>query len=71
MNVIFHAMNDSDALLSQLTMHRHLLIDCLWKWLARFALIAVCVSLSRFTYTGWLPLYNVHIVLGTVTVMVY
>lgn len=45
-------------------------VDFMLLFLGAFVFIAVPASVYRATLTGWLPLYNFHIVLGVVTVIV-
>ena len=45
----------------QLAPIRHQFVDNIWKGLFYLALIAVPLSLSRAQFTGWLPVYNMHI----------
>ena len=50
----------------QLVRIRMEFIDQIWRLLAGVAAVAVPMSLLRSVGTGWLPVYNLHILLGTI-----
>src|SRR4051812_7560720 len=43
---------------------RHDFVNKLWRTLGFLALVGVPLSVSRALFTGWLPLYGIHIALG-------
>jgi diguanylate cyclase (GGDEF)-like protein len=50
---------------------RNLLIDRLWFGTFIIAIFGVPTSVLRYITTGWLPLYNIHIILGLFVVTTY
>ena len=55
------AISDLEA---QLIDIRHDFVNKLWRTLGILALLGVPLSVSRALFTGWLPLYGLHIALG-------
>ena len=58
-------MPNDDAIDHQILLSRELLLsrllDQIWNVILAVALAGGLVSIQRFRYTGWLPLYNVHL----------
>lgn len=49
---------------------RHEFLDQIWRHLAWLTLILIPLSLFRIKFTGWLPLYGVHLCLATAVVLI-
>ncbi len=47
----------------------HHFLNMLWRDLGLLTLFAVPLSLSRAFYTGWLSLYSVHLVIGSIMIV--
>jgi diguanylate cyclase (GGDEF)-like protein/PAS domain S-box-containing protein len=45
-------------------------VETLWKGMFLVAVIGVPISVSRSWFTGWLPVYSVHVALGALVVAV-
>ncbi len=56
---------------TQLTTIREYSADRMWKGLLVVALGGAPVSVSRATFTGWLPLYTLHLLLALFVTLIY
>ena len=61
----------ADAPAERLLKIREALLDRIWRGMFAVALVAAPVSVSRAFFTGWFPMYSVHLIVALLIVVVY
>jgi two-component system sensor histidine kinase/response regulator len=61
----------ADAPAERLLKIREALLDRIWRGMFVVALVAAPVSISRAFFTGWFPMYSVHLVTALLIVLLY
>jgi len=61
----------ADAPAERLLKIREALLDRIWRGMFVVALVAAPVSISRAFFTGWFPMYSVHLVMALLIVLLY
>lgn len=63
--------SEKEYTVRHLVVIRQQLVDRLWFSIFLIALVGAPLSVSRFIHTGWLNIYNFHILLAIVCVLMY